>query len=338
MVTNWLAELDGRRVTVDVPASSANLGAGYDCLAVALGLTNRIEVEVRGWSRGQIELTVDGEGANELTADRENRCVLGVEAALREVRGEIPEGVGWRIEMRNDIPLARGLGLVRGGDGRRARRRQRAARRAADEPRPAPPRDGDRGPPGQRGGGAARRVHGRRPASTTASRRSGSTRRATSARCSSSRSCACRPTTCGSVLPDKVPRGRRGLEPHPGRGRRRRDRHRPVRPAPGPHRRPPPRAVPGEGVPAAAAVRRRRAGGGCDRGLPERRRLDDHRLHRHGRPASPASNRRSGPRPPTRTWPAGSRSSHRGTWARRSSRRRRCASPAGAVCGYGAVR
>jgi homoserine kinase len=110
MVTNWLAELDGRRVKVDVPASSANLGAGYDCLAVALGLSNRIEVEVRGWSRGEIELTVDGEGANELTADRENRCVIGIEAALREVRGEIPEGVGWRVEMRNDIPLGRGLG------------------------------------------------------------------------------------------------------------------------------------------------------------------------------------------------------------------------------------
>lgn len=110
MVTNWLAELDGRRVVVEVPASSANLGAGYDCLGVALGLYDRVEVEVRGWSRGQIELTVDGEGAGELPADRTNRCVLGIEAALREVRGEIPDGVGWRIEMRNEIPLARGLG------------------------------------------------------------------------------------------------------------------------------------------------------------------------------------------------------------------------------------
>ena len=53
MVTNWLAELDGRRVVVEVPASSANLGAGYDCLGVALGLFNQIEVEVRGWSRGE---------------------------------------------------------------------------------------------------------------------------------------------------------------------------------------------------------------------------------------------------------------------------------------------
>ncbi len=87
-MTHWLAELDGRRVIVDVPASSANLGAGYDCLGVALGLTNRIELEVRGWSRGAIELTVDGEGAGELRDDRENRFVRGLELALRTARGE----------------------------------------------------------------------------------------------------------------------------------------------------------------------------------------------------------------------------------------------------------
>ena len=79
---HWLAELDGRRVTVEVPASSANLGAGYDCLGVALDLTNRVELEVRGWSRGEIELTVEGEGSDELTDDRENRFVRGLEAAL----------------------------------------------------------------------------------------------------------------------------------------------------------------------------------------------------------------------------------------------------------------
>ena len=94
-----LVELETDKVTIEVPASSANLGAGYDCLGVALGLFNRVEVEVRGWSRGEIELTVDGEGVDELTADRTNRCVQGIEAALREVRGELPDGVGWRVEM-----------------------------------------------------------------------------------------------------------------------------------------------------------------------------------------------------------------------------------------------
>jgi len=110
MSGHWLAELDGRRITVEVPASSANLGAGYDCLGVALELMNRVELEVRGWSRGEIELNVDGEGADELTDDRDNRFVRGLEAALVAGRGEIPDGVGWRIGMRNRIPLSRGLG------------------------------------------------------------------------------------------------------------------------------------------------------------------------------------------------------------------------------------
>lgn len=110
MVAHWLAELDGRRVAVEVPGSAANLGAGYDCLGVALAVTNKVEVEVRGWSRGEIELTVDGEGQGELTEDRDNRFVRGIEAAMRSARGALPDGVGWRIEMHNSVPLARGLG------------------------------------------------------------------------------------------------------------------------------------------------------------------------------------------------------------------------------------
>ena len=110
MAAHWLAERDGSSVVVEVPASSANLGAGYDCLGVALALTNKIELEVRVWSRGEVELTVEGEGRNELTEDRDNRFVRGLEAALTAARGELPEGVGWRISMHNQIPLARGLG------------------------------------------------------------------------------------------------------------------------------------------------------------------------------------------------------------------------------------
>jgi homoserine kinase len=105
-----LAGLDGSSVVVEVPASSANLGAGYDCLGIAIAMTNQIELEVRPWGRGEIELTVDGEGRNELTEDRDNRFIRGLEAALRMAIGELPDGLGWRIAMRNEIPLSRGLG------------------------------------------------------------------------------------------------------------------------------------------------------------------------------------------------------------------------------------
>lgn len=105
-----LAGLDGSSVLVEVPASSANLGAGYDCLGIAIAMTNQIELEVRAWGRGEIELTVDGEGRNELTEDRDNRFIRGLEAALRMALGELPDGIGWRIAMRNAIPLSRGLG------------------------------------------------------------------------------------------------------------------------------------------------------------------------------------------------------------------------------------
>jgi homoserine kinase len=110
MADHWLASFDGRRIAVEVPASSANLGAGYDCLGVALALVNQVDVEVRSWSRGEIELSVEGEGRDELGEDRDDRFVRGLEAALVAARGPLPTGVGWRITMRNEIPLARGLG------------------------------------------------------------------------------------------------------------------------------------------------------------------------------------------------------------------------------------
>ncbi|HEX8940805.1 MAG TPA: homoserine kinase [Candidatus Limnocylindrales bacterium] len=112
---NWLAELDGRRVTVEVPATTANLGAGYDCLGLALGLVDRVELEVRGWAHGRVELAVEGEGADELPAGRENRFVVALERVLERARGPLPETLGWSVRMVNHIPLARGLGSSAAG-------------------------------------------------------------------------------------------------------------------------------------------------------------------------------------------------------------------------------
>lgn len=51
-------------VRVWVPASTANLGAGFDALGMALGLYNEVEV-MRGGGEG-LRLTIEGEGAERL--------------------------------------------------------------------------------------------------------------------------------------------------------------------------------------------------------------------------------------------------------------------------------
>jgi homoserine kinase len=117
--------LVGRALTIEVPASTANLGAGYDCLGLALDLVNRVTVEAirvgaadadaasassPGSSADGIELSVTGEGVGELEAGPSNRFVVGLDAALAAAIGPRPETLGWRIDMSNRIPLARGLG------------------------------------------------------------------------------------------------------------------------------------------------------------------------------------------------------------------------------------
>ena len=97
-----------RRVVVDVPASTANLGAGFDTLALALDMRDRIEVEVVDVPG--LELSVSGEGAGALPAGRDNRFVVALDTGLRWALGEVPLEVGFRVAMHNAIPLGRGLG------------------------------------------------------------------------------------------------------------------------------------------------------------------------------------------------------------------------------------
>ena len=117
------ASLVGRRLAIEVPASTANLGAGYDCLGLALDLVNRVSVEAIAvgdtahaaavdptQDDGGVELTVAGEGAGELEGGPSNRFVVGLDTALAAVIGPRPANIGWRIGMDNRIPLARGLG------------------------------------------------------------------------------------------------------------------------------------------------------------------------------------------------------------------------------------
>jgi homoserine kinase len=103
-----LTRLPVGRVVVDVPASSANLGAGYDALALALDIRDR--VVVTALPEPGLDLAVTGEGAADLPTDSHNRFFVAFEIGLRWALGEVPADVGWRVRMINDIPLARGLG------------------------------------------------------------------------------------------------------------------------------------------------------------------------------------------------------------------------------------
>lgn len=94
-------------VRVWVPASTANLGAGFDALGMALGLYNEIEVE-RGGGGDGLRLVIEGEGAERLQAlGAQNLVARAVTGTLAQL-GMPPAGV--RVRVVNRIPLSRGLG------------------------------------------------------------------------------------------------------------------------------------------------------------------------------------------------------------------------------------
>jgi peptidoglycan/xylan/chitin deacetylase (PgdA/CDA1 family) len=81
------ADLVGRSVTVAVPATVANLGAGYDVLGLALEMTNELTVQVTGVStsgKGTVTYGASGEGAEELAHNRTNAVWLSAIPADEE--------------------------------------------------------------------------------------------------------------------------------------------------------------------------------------------------------------------------------------------------------------
>jgi homoserine kinase len=87
--------LTGRRRLVRVPATSANLGPGYDVLAAALSMHLELEVSEEG------EFGVDS-GGTAVPGDRSNLCVRAFE--------RLHPADGLRFEIRSEIPVESGLG------------------------------------------------------------------------------------------------------------------------------------------------------------------------------------------------------------------------------------
>jgi homoserine kinase len=89
---------------VRVPASSANLGPGFDCLGLSLALYDRLDVEALP---SGLLIEVDGAGAAEVPRGEDHLVVQAIRAGLRHAGVEQP---GLSLRCHNVIPHGRGLG------------------------------------------------------------------------------------------------------------------------------------------------------------------------------------------------------------------------------------
>ncbi|MFW9033318.1 homoserine kinase [Corynebacterium striatum] len=94
----------GTKAIVTVPASSANLGPGFDTLGIALSLYDTVEVEV---TNSGPEVEIFGEGAEDLPRDGSHLVVKAIRSALNAADVSAP---GLRVVCNNNIPQSRGLG------------------------------------------------------------------------------------------------------------------------------------------------------------------------------------------------------------------------------------
>ena len=93
-------------IRVAAPATTANLGPGYDCLGMALDLWNTIEIQPLPPNTPP-SVSLSGEGADELESGPGNLVYRSMEFLYRELDRPIPP---LRLRCHNEIPLARGLG------------------------------------------------------------------------------------------------------------------------------------------------------------------------------------------------------------------------------------
>ncbi|MFT4282508.1 homoserine kinase [Microbacterium sp.] len=97
--------MTGRTVAVRVPATSANLGPGFDTLGLALSVYD--ELTVSALPDRRLEIAVTGEGADDVPTDDSHLVVRAIAHAYAAVGKELP---GLRLTAHNAIPHGRGMG------------------------------------------------------------------------------------------------------------------------------------------------------------------------------------------------------------------------------------
>lgn len=94
-------------VRVQVPASSANLGPGFDALGVALALHDVVGVEVTGPARSEVVIECTGEGGDSVPLDASHLVYRAMVRGFEAMDVPVP---GVRLTCTNRIPHGRGLG------------------------------------------------------------------------------------------------------------------------------------------------------------------------------------------------------------------------------------
>ncbi len=93
-------------VNVKVPATSANLGPGYDCLGLALGLYNEFDF-IPLPEGSDLEIIIEGEGADIIPRDASNLIVQAAQFLCDHLQRPLPP---MRLIQRNYVPPASGMG------------------------------------------------------------------------------------------------------------------------------------------------------------------------------------------------------------------------------------
>jgi len=97
-----------KKYGVRVPATTANIGSGFDTLGMALGLYNEAYfTPVNELSLMKSHIDIQGEGAGKIKPGADNMVLQAMQAVAGKVGKEIPGG---ELKLINQIPLARGMG------------------------------------------------------------------------------------------------------------------------------------------------------------------------------------------------------------------------------------
>ncbi|MEV4572993.1 homoserine kinase [Nonomuraea jabiensis] len=97
-----------RTVEIRVPATSANLGPGFDALGLALSLYDDVEAALTDEAGVRVTVEGEGEGAGELDLGEGHLIVRAMRVTFDRMGITQPSGI--RLHCRNRIPHARGLG------------------------------------------------------------------------------------------------------------------------------------------------------------------------------------------------------------------------------------